>query len=34
MFIGTPVLIVVDIQRGYGMTAEEMGIELMGGQRR
>jgi nicotinamidase-related amidase len=32
MFIGQPVLIVVDIQRGYGMSAEEMGIELMGGQ--
>jgi nicotinamidase-related amidase len=32
MFIGQPVLLSVDIQRGYGMTAEEMGIELMGGQ--
>jgi nicotinamidase-related amidase len=33
MFIGHPVLIVVDIQRGYGMPADVMGIELMGGQR-
>jgi nicotinamidase-related amidase len=32
MFTGQPVLISIDIQRGYGMTAEEMGIELMGGQ--
>jgi biuret amidohydrolase len=32
IFTGQPVLIVVDIQRGYGMSAEEMGIELMGGQ--
>jgi biuret amidohydrolase len=32
MFSGQPVLVVVDIQRGYGMSAEEMGIELMGGQ--
>jgi nicotinamidase-related amidase len=32
MITGQPVLIVVDIQRGYGMSAEEMGIELMGGQ--
>jgi nicotinamidase-related amidase len=32
MFTGQPVLISVDIQRGYGMSAEEMGIELMGGQ--
>jgi nicotinamidase-related amidase len=32
MFTHRPVLIVVDIQRGYGMSAEEMGIELMGGQ--
>jgi nicotinamidase-related amidase len=31
MFIGQPVLIVVDIQRGYGMSAEEMGITLMNG---
>ena len=31
MFIGRPVLIVVDIQRGYGMSAEEMGITLMNG---
>ena len=31
MFIGQPVLIVVDIQRGYGMAAEVMGIELMDG---
>jgi nicotinamidase-related amidase len=31
MFIGQPVLIVIDIQRGYGMTAEEMGITLMNG---
>jgi nicotinamidase-related amidase len=31
MFIGRPVLIVVDIQRGYGMSAEEMGITLMKG---
>jgi nicotinamidase-related amidase len=32
MFTGQPVLISIDIQRGYGMSAEEMGIELMGGQ--
>jgi biuret amidohydrolase len=32
MISGQPVLVVIDIQRGYGMTAEEMGIELMGGQ--
>jgi biuret amidohydrolase len=32
MLIGQTVLIVVDIQRGYGMPADEMGIELMGGQ--
>jgi biuret amidohydrolase len=31
MFIGRPVLIVVDIQRGYGMSAEQMGITLMDG---
>jgi len=31
MFVGRPVLIVVDIQRGYGMSAEEMGITLMNG---
>jgi nicotinamidase-related amidase len=31
MLIGRPVLIVVDIQRGYGMSAEEMGITLMNG---
>ena len=31
MFIGQPVLIVIDIQRGYGMSAEEMGITLMNG---
>jgi biuret amidohydrolase len=31
MFIGQPVLIVVDIQRGYGMSAEQMGITLMDG---
>jgi biuret amidohydrolase len=31
MFIGPPVLIVIDIQRGYGMSAEEMGITLMNG---
>jgi nicotinamidase-related amidase len=32
MFTGQPVLIVVDIQRGYGMSADETGIVLMGGQ--
>jgi nicotinamidase-related amidase len=32
MFTGQPVLISIDIQRGYGMSADEMGIELMGGQ--
>jgi nicotinamidase-related amidase len=32
MLIGPPVLLSVDIQRGYGMSADEMGIELMGGQ--
>jgi nicotinamidase-related amidase len=32
MFTGQPVLISIDIQRGYGMSAEEMGIELMGGE--
>lgn len=31
MFIGHPVLIVVDIQRGYAMPPEVMGIELMDG---
>ena len=31
MFIGQPVLVVIDIQRGYGMSAEEMGITLMDG---
>jgi nicotinamidase-related amidase len=31
MFIGQPVLVVIDIQRGYGMAAEEMGITLMNG---
>ena len=31
MFIGQPVLLVIDIQRGYGMSAEEMGITLMNG---
>jgi len=31
MFIGQPVLIVIDIQRGYGMSAQEMGITLMDG---
>jgi nicotinamidase-related amidase len=31
MFIGQPVLVVIDIQRGYGMSAEEMGITLMNG---
>jgi nicotinamidase-related amidase len=31
MFIGQPVLIVIDIQRGYGMSAEETGITLMNG---
>jgi nicotinamidase-related amidase len=31
MFTGQPVLIVVDIQRGYGMSAEQMGITLMKG---
>jgi nicotinamidase-related amidase len=32
LFTGQPVLISIDIQRGYGMSAEEMGIELMDGQ--
>ena len=32
MLTDRPVLIVVDIQRGYGMSSEQMGIELMGGQ--
>jgi biuret amidohydrolase len=31
MIIGQPVLVVVDIQRGYGMSSAEMGIELMDG---
>jgi biuret amidohydrolase len=31
MFIGPPVLVVIDIQRGYAMSAEEMGIALMDG---
>ena len=31
MFIGRPVLIVIDIQRGYGMPAAETGIALMNG---
>jgi nicotinamidase-related amidase len=31
MLIGRPVLVVIDIQRGYAMSAEEMGISLMDG---
>jgi len=31
MFIGPPVLVVIDIQRGYGMPAAETGIALMDG---
>src|SRR3984957_20380448 len=31
MFIGQPVLVVIDIQRGYGMPAAETGIALMDG---
>jgi len=31
MFIGQPVLVVIDIQRGYGMSAQDMGITLMDG---
>ena len=31
MLIGRPVLIVVDIQRGYGLPASETGIEIMSG---
>jgi nicotinamidase-related amidase len=31
MFIGQPVLVVIDIQRGYAMPAKEMGITLMDG---
>jgi nicotinamidase-related amidase len=32
MFIGRPVLLSIDIQRGYALPPEEMGIALMGGQ--
>jgi hypothetical protein len=31
MVLGRPVLIVVDIQRGYGLTASDTGIEMMDG---
>jgi nicotinamidase-related amidase len=31
MFIDRPVLVVIDIQRGYAMSPEEMGITLMDG---
>ena len=31
MFIGSPVLVVIDIQRGYGMPPEATGITLMNG---
>jgi nicotinamidase-related amidase len=32
MFFGRPVLLSIDIQRGYALPPEEMGIALMGGQ--
>jgi nicotinamidase-related amidase len=32
MFFGRPVLLSIDIQRGYALPAEQMGIALMGGQ--